>query len=273
MLARSTITGFRMARRQQYAFFSSSTTTTTTTTTTSTPIVELQEFHVQPSQMKLYLETTKNAIPAFVPLRFVSTPDTGGDLFVATHAYYYQGGHEERNVTREKLEQLPEWAEYMDQYVLPSVTRVQSNIFVEAPLVAQFDAVPGLATVPTVNDKDNNHNNNHKGILELRRYKLQLGYDTVPKFLEFYQEGLPSKLTAPGTDPTTSLVTLLYSDVGRLNEVIEIWRHGNGTGAMETSRKAARKAAEWRTAIAKIATLAVEFTSTIHKPTSFSPLR
>ena len=111
-------------------------------------------------------------------------------------------------------------------------------------------------------------------ILELRRYNLKLGYDTVPKFLELYGAGLPSKLEAPGTDPTTSLVTLLYSEVGRLNEVIEIWRHGNGVPAMEQSRAAARKAQEWRSAIASIADLAIEFRSTIHRPVlAFPPIK
>merc|ERR1712172_164832 len=84
-------------------------------------------------------------------------------------------------------------------------------------------------------------------IFEVRRYQLQLGYDTVPRFLSLYQEGLPSKLNeATGKDPTTSLITLLYSEVGPLNHVIEVWKHGNGTAAMERSRVAARQAQEWR---------------------------
>jgi hypothetical protein len=110
-------------------------------------------------------------------------------------------------------------------------------------------------------------------ILEIRRYKLILGYDTVPRFLSLYKAGLASKLNAQGTDPTTSLVTVMYSEVGRLNEVLEIWRHGAGARAMERSRVAARGAPEWRSAVAEIAGLAVDFTSTIHRPTSFSPLQ
>lgn len=57
-------------------------------------------------------------------------------------------------------------------------------------------------------------------IYELRRYKLQLGYDTVPKFLELYGSGLPSKLAANA--PGTELLSLLYTEVGELNEVIEV---------------------------------------------------
>ena len=270
------------------ALFSSSSTASSSSTiiATTTPIVELQEIHVKPSQMKTYMEMTERAVQVcfpFLPLRLVSTPDTGDDLFVATQALYYQNGHAERNDLRAELQKEKAWTAYMDNWVLPNVTRMQSSIFVEAPLVAQYDTVPGLASAAdanaepawTYNDKQNNNNtnNNSNCILELRRYKLQLGYDTVPKFLEFYGNGLPSKLDAPGTDPTTSLVTLLYSDVGRLNEVIEVWQHGNGTSAMERSRMAARGAQEWRSAIASIAGLAIEFRSSIHKPASFSPLR
>ena len=59
--------------------------------------------------------------------------------------------------------------------------------------------------------------------------------------------------------------------VGSLNEVIEVWRHGGGTAAMNRSRKAAREAGPWRAAIAEIAELAVSFRATIHRPLDKSP--
>ena len=205
------------------------------------------------------------------PLRSFSFPDTGGSLNVATHTYYFKHGHAERDEVRKAMQENSEWQTYLEEHVYPGIQNMRSNIFVEAPLVANTDGVPGLEHGWTREPADEEDNN--QCIVEIRRYNLKLGYDTVPKFLEHYGQGLPSKLTAPGTDPTTSLVTLLYSDVGRLNEVIEVWRHGHGTAAMEQSRVAARGATEWRTAIANIAELAIEFSSTIHKPTSFSPLR
>jgi hypothetical protein len=42
---------------------------------------------------------------------------------------------------------------------------------------------------------------------------------------------------------------------------------------MEQSRVAARAAHAWRSSIAGIADLAIEFTSTIHKPAAFSPIK
>jgi hypothetical protein len=204
---------------------------------------------------------------SLVPLRFFSLPETGGQLHVATHAYYYDGGHAERDAKRNAMTANDDWKAYIGT-CRPYADTQHSNIFVEAPLVKSMSGVgvQGLASIPGDLAGDNS-------ILEIRRYKLKLGYDTVPKFLELYGAGLPSKLNAVGTDPTTSLVTLLYTEVGRLNEVIEIWRHGNGTQAMEQSRQAARGAQEWRQAIGSIADLALEFTSTIHKPTAFSPIK
>lgn len=224
---------------------------------------------MKPEHAVAYMQATAKTASlrtSLAPLRFFSLPETGGQLHVATHAYYYAGGHEERDAKRGKMAGNDDWKAYIVE-CRPTADTQQSNIYVEAAGVVAMEGVQGLATVP-------NYEPSPKSILEIRRYQLKLGYDTVPKFLEYYQEGLPSKLTAPGTDPSTDLVTVLYSDVGTLNEVIEIWRHGDGMAAMERSRVAARGAAEWRNAIAKIADeTAISFTSTIHKPTGFSPIQ
>eukprot|EP00536_Pseudo-nitzschia_multiseries_P009656 jgi/Psemu1/23852/gm1.23852_g len=62
-------------------------------------------------------------------------------------------------------------------------------------------------------DNDDDDDDNNDCIFELRRYHLKLGYDTVPKFLDLYGAGLPSKLRAPGTDPRTgSRLLRLFDD-------------------------------------------------------------
>lgn len=249
----------------------------------SQPVVELREDALFPQYSKSYfekVELSQNNSSVYPPrLCFLSRPELGGTLNVATHAYYFQDGLLELQEQR-KQEAMSESENVLQSYIQTQ----QSSVYVEAPLVKELsNFVIGLAnTTAGANSssaKGNSEMNdlNKSGddcILELRRYNLKLGYDTVPKFLELYGAGLPSKLEAPGTDPTTSLVTLLYSEVGRLNEVIEIWRHGNGVPAMEKSRAAARKAQEWRSAIASIADLAIEFRSTIHRPVlAFPPIK
>lgn len=187
--------------------------------------------------------------------------------------------HEEREVRRQALERNPEWQTFK-YHTSDFIMEQESNIFVEAPFVADrvFPQVKGgLATTPDAISTESvilqGDDSRNSSILEFRRYQLQLGYDTVPKFLDLYAQGLPSKLEAPGTDPTTTLVTVLYTEVGRLNEVWEIWHHARGHAAMESSRNAARQATEWKQAITGIAPLALTFHTTIHRPAAFSPLR
>jgi hypothetical protein len=242
----------------------------------STPIIELREYNLSPQHVDSYNKATTNASltrKELLPLRLFSLPETGGMLNVATHMYYFQGGFQERNERRKAMDTNSDWKAYL-QSVKPFMVDQKSTIFVEAPLVSEIEGVCGLkpGNIEQLYDQHSDDASSSESILELRRYQLKLGYDTVPKFLALYGAGLPSKLNAPGTDPSTSLVTLLYSEVGQLNEVIEVWRHGS-TSAMEQSRVAARGATEWKKSIAEIASLANVFTSTIHKPLPFSPLK
>lgn len=234
---------------------------------------ELREYELIPAHVTTYLKATVKTAgvrKALVPLVCFSLPETGGPLNLATHLYYYSGGHDERNAKRAIQANDSAWKDYLST-CRPCVHKQVSSIFCQAN-------IPGMVGLDQVLQNDSTTANfstrlfcENDSILEYRRYQLKLGYDTVPKFLDFYRDGLPSKLE--NQDSSTSLVSVLYSDVGRLNQVIEIWRHGDGTAAMERSRVAARQAHQWRSAIANIAELAVEFTTSIHKPMSFSPLQ
>lgn len=243
----------------------------------SPPIVELREYELHPESVQIYLDATADTAglrKSLVPIRLFTLPETGGYLNVATHMYHWAGGFNQRSAGRAAMEASEEWKKYLN-VVKPCMVRRRSTIFVEAPLVSRIDGVAGLAmgNAEEMLSSLGNKCNDDDVIYEIRRYQLKLGYDTVPKFMELYENGLPSKLEAEGNDPSTALITLLYSEVGSLNEVTEVWRHGGGTIAMERSRVAARKASDWRRAIGDIAGLADTFTSTIHRPTSFSPLR
>lgn len=233
------------------------------------PIVELREYSLVPQHAERFLDHTRRHADlhkSALPLRLFSVPETGGDLDKVAHLYYYEGGYAEREATRSAASENRPWQQYV-RSVTPALNARSSLIFVEAPILKKHGLV-GLGASPEQQGLVGDD-----AIYEMRRYKLRLGYDTVPKFLEFYGKGLPSKLGAPDNDPSTSLVTLLYNEIGRLNEVIEIWRHGDGTAAMERSRVAARAATEWRNSIKDIAGLAIEFTNTVHKPRDFSPMR
>ena len=238
---------------------------------TPTPIVELRSYQLYPDQTSKYMKhTNKSAhLRKTLPLAFFGTPETGGvPLNTALHLYHYAEGSAERNEKRKALAEKIEWQGYLSE-VKACMMQQSSSIFVEAPLVDDFDEIKGLQY--WVNN-NNNDRSSSKGIIEMRKYQLKLGYDTVPKFLKIYSSALPSKLNASGTHPHTELVTILVSGTGSLNQVLEVWKHGSET-AMEQSRQASRAAKEWRSGIAQIAELAQTFDTSIINPTEFSPLR
>ena len=247
-----------------------------TTSSTSPPIVELREYKLHPAFAADYIKATVAAASVrheHVPTRLFSLPETGGALNVATHLYDYVGGHAEREAARGGMPGDARWVEYLGE-VRPFVAEQRSTIFVEASDIVDNFSLHGMSGAGPQPYKPNpgDTSPSYEGICdtspiyEIRRYQLKLGYDTVPRFLAHYASGLGSKLGAEGTHESTSLVTLLYSDIGPLNEVIEVWRHGAGTHAMQVSRGAARGAGPWRDAISEIADLAMSFTSTVHKP-------
>lgn len=256
-------------------FFGTPTENYETTSSSSQPIIELREYELKPEHSDFYIQATTEAADlrkAYVPLRFFSLPETGGQLLVATHAYYYSGGHGERNAKRAVLAADARWREYTAK-CRQCFQAQRSTVWTEAPFIKDMakesNLVHGLATIP-----DSFTLTGNMGcILELRRYKLKPGCDTVPQFLDLYKSGLQSKINAVGSDPSTSLVTVMYSEIGQSNEVIEIWRHGNGAVAMEVSQEAAKNAPEWCETIESIIDQFVhDITSVIHKPTSFSPI-
>ncbi len=241
----------------------------------SIPVVEVREDKIYPHLVQQYLihhnDTSKNVVPKQPHLRLHCLPVTGGILNQAIKIYACPEGLEEREHLRHLVgsnkdigcdpEEMSSKAYIIEQ---------SSNIYAEAPLTTVSEGIRGLMKPPC--NLDRHGTSNAATIYEFRKYYLKLGYDTVPKFLSLYEEGLPSKLGAVGSDPTTSLITLLYTEVGQLNEVIEVWKHGDGVKAMEKSRVAARSAPEWRQAIKEIAELAVYFRSTIYAPLTSSPL-
>lgn len=259
-----------------------------------TPIVELRQYQLHPSQTALYTKHTIQSAPLRkeLPLAFFGFPECGSiQLNSAVHMYHYPEGHQQRLQQRGALAEKDEWKKYLSE-VKSCMMQQSSSIFVEAPIVQDFDEVKGLKywvdSDPSKNRGTTKSNGNgrihtNKGIVELRKYQLKLGYDTVPNFLKLYSQALPSKLNAVGTHPTTELVTILVSDVGSLNTVYEVWKHGGGSDedeadfcgmqAMELSRQASRSALEWRKGIAQIADLADTFDTTILKPLEFSSLR
>lgn len=234
------------------------------------PLVEMREYLLKPADGPAYIACTSetaNLRKNLVPLRLFSTPDTGGTLNKAIHFYHYAGGIEERDHVRGLQAKNKEWQEYMS-IARPCMREQKSNIYAEAPFVSADSRIVGFEQEMLSAGPES-----PKCIYEIRKYQLKLGYDTVPRFLELYSRGLDSKLEAEGTCPSTSLCSVLYTEIGSLNEVLEIWRHGEGVTAMTQSRNAARSALPWREAIKSIADISNSFHNTIVRPAAFSNWR
>lgn len=238
------------------------------------PIVEMREYDLNPMYAHSYLHHTAakaDLRKQLSPLRLFALPETGGKLNVATHLYHWRGGYQERNARKTDMASSEEWKEYIKK-VQPAMASQRSSLWMEAPFVYEMPGVTGLdmGRGESMVRMGGKYSNN--AVYEVCRYKLKLGYDVIPTFLELYAHGLPSKLEAVGSDPTSNLITLMYSTVGTLNEVVEIWRHGGGFGAMERSGAAAQNAKEWRESGSQISDLTVEVTRTVFRPIAFSPL-
>ena len=93
----------------------------------------------------------------------------------------------------------------------------------------------------------------------------------MPKFLQLYSAWLKDKLAADDSG-ASQLATLLYSDCGSLNIVMELWRH-ESLQRSQDSRQASRKAVKWREAVNEIATIAHTFDTQFMRPLNGSPWR
>ena len=186
------------------------------------------------------------------------------ELGSSTHkvsSLYHWSSYDERDAA------FPE-GDYTPSPMQDALESSSSVVMLEATAALQSCGLPGAAGYPpaSVTEADTSTT---RVAWELRQYQLVLGYPTVPKFLELYTDGLRDKLSADDSGAST-LVSLLYSDNGPLNVVIELWRHESMQRAQE-SRVASRQAEKWKSAIGEIANLSTDFRTEYMRPLPESP--
>ena len=209
--------------------------------------------------------STADMRKSLMPLRLFSLPETGaGPLHVARHLYHYASINV-RDEARAKALGVPAWKEGVIAG-RHHIAEQHSRLYSEAPsdVLVAGKALGGTWDGNGLADSSDT-------IYEYRRYQLKLGYDTVPRFYKLYGNSISSKVA--NQDEQTSLATVMHTEIGEMNQVIEIWRHGGGLAGMERSRILAREADAWKSSIAKIAELAMSFENTVDKPTAFSVWR
>ena len=192
-------------------------------------------------------------------LRSFFTCDTGGSLMTVTHLYAYEC-QAQRAETRKRLATSAAWQEYVDASRC-FVAAQESSLLLEAP---DCHAAAGAAPVAQYHSPLKAA---EPAVYELRTYQLILGYNPVPQLRAALVEGLPSKVAA---DKEGALALMCYSDVGLLNTFVEVWRYPSAAACI-AAREAARRAPEWRAAIAKVAPMVTSFSTQFLQPASFSP--
>jgi hypothetical protein len=227
-------------------------------------VVELRKYALRPSDAAAFLDlanSTGALRKQLLPLRLFAMPDTGGQLNTAFHFYYHHSLQQRDDAARATCANA-QWIKFISDS-RRCCDKQSSSMYSEASFVAQ--SYGGMAAEHIAPEEDD------AAVYEVRRYQLVLGYDTVPKFIDYYSSGLDSKMDA-SVEAGSRFCSLLYTEVGNLNEVIELWRH-KGVAGMEQCRTLSRRSQAWKKAVGSIAPLALHFTNTLLKPVPFSNWR
>lgn len=174
------------------------------------------------------------------------------DLNSFVHMYRYRD-HDERDEVRKRSGADRRWVAYLAA-AKPMFAGQYSSILKPARSIMQ-----SVGADP--DEKAAAERRARLPMVELRRYRLVAGYDTVPKALEAFEAALPAKMEAAraaGVDHELEL--LAFTDVGRLNELIEVWRYGSAGDSMR-AREASRGVVGWRDCIKTLTGLTRTFDS------------
>ena len=240
---------------------------------------ELRRDQVIPSALHDYLDEhnqtadeRRKLLPGW---KGIWKTEVGGSVHQVHHLYQWDN-YDQRDRIREIAEDHPAWyadsgthVSDMDNVMpLPSLRQKlsgsESVLMLEATDALHACGLPGAAGYSS---RLKEHS---AGVAwEMRTYQLVLGYPAVPQFLELYTEGLRDKLAADDSG-ASELATLLYSDCGPLNVVVELWRHESIQRAQD-SRMASRKAVKWKQAIGEIAKISTSFSTLYMRPLRASP--
>ena len=230
----------------------------------------MRTYDVEPARIGDFLRvcehhaaTRKRVAPGF--LAFFVT-ELGGETNEVTHLYRYKD-YDERDATRKRMTTDPEWQKYLEE-AKPMLKNQRAEIFLEA---TKATGSVGMEADDIAKRAEASGASGANGVFELRRYQLELGYNPIPKLVELMAGGLPSKLASDEAGKS-SLVWMGYSDVGKLNQFVELWRYDTMQDHIR-ARETARSASAWRQAVNDIAPMVQMFDTRLIRPTSFSPVQ
>ena len=232
------------------------------------PFVEVRRYRLDAGGSAEYLKRCAETAAVRAELcpgfRGFFTTELGGDVNEVWHLYAYDG-YDQRDATRKRMGADPRWAKFLAD-TKPALQAQHADVFLEATeLLDAAGARPGglAAFAP--------RNAAAAPVYELREYRLELGYNPIPKLREAFAKGLPSKVAADASGYGEP-VFMGWSDVGELNRFVEVWRYQSCRHVL-LAREAARAAAEWRATVQAVAPMTKSFSTTLLRPAPFSPLQ
>ena len=156
--------------------------------------------------------------------------NVGGDLFELGEMIHHTC-NDSRDSALAMMQKDPAWRVFTE-ITAPMLQKQSSEMFLPAVKCLEVaggetDAMLRIKNLSTAPAKT------PPGVFELRTYQLELGYNPIPKLIELMAHGLPSKLASDQKKKGT-LVGMFFSDVGRLNRFVEIWRYVLGVSQIQT---------------------------------------
>lgn len=233
------------------------------TRTRQNGFIELREYTLKPEGVKPYLDLCNGIAEvrkAHLPFLGMMTPETGGVLNKVVHFYAYED-FDRRHAARKAIAKHPEWQSFLAESRKHVLGPQESKCMREATQVYEALQLPPTASFVSPSASTG------PGMYEVREYLLHPGYGSVPKVLESFKQGLPHKVAK---DTEGKLVFFGFTDVGLLNNVIEIWRYPSYQSCM-TAREGARTVQPWRDCIGAVTPHVQWFRSTFMNPVATSP--
>ncbi|GAX80973.1 hypothetical protein CEUSTIGMA_g8408.t1 [Chlamydomonas eustigma] len=224
-------------------------------------LVEIREYTLKPEGVGAYTQLAIEYAAVrktLLPLLGIFSCDVGSSLHRITHMYHYKD-FDERDAVRAAAAKHPDWRKFIE-LSRPHVQFQENKVMLEAGPVYDALKLPHCSLFQSPPPDP-------KAIYELRSYQMHPGHGVVPNLVEAFQSGLPAKIASY---PEGKLVFFGYSDVGMLNNVVELWRFPSAQSCIR-ARQASRKVAAWGATMKAVTPNVLHFTSSFLRPLPFSP--
>jgi len=262
---------------------------------TAPGIFEIRTYVIKPEHLTEYLQvcaetaSVRRALnPGFLGLWVT---EVGNLTNQVTHMYHY-ADYDARDATRAAMGKDGRWQDFL-KATKPHLVSQLSEIFLPATTALR---AAGITVPPAEHMKAMARASDAakaaleaacddasqaaaeasaaaaaQGVFEIRTYQLELGYNPIPKLVAHMEDGLPSKM-ASDTAKLGQLVFMGWSDVGKLNQFVELWRYPTCQDHIRV-REAARTAVKWRETIGLIAPMVQMFDTRLVKSAACSPIK